>query len=138
MDKVVHFELPADNIERAKKFYKEAFDWQMQDVPEMNYVVLRTAEVDEKMVPKEVGVINGGMFKRGDMNDLIKSPSLSINVFDIDEVIKKIKNAGGLILRDKISVGNTGLVAYFKDTEGNILSVWQSIKKEATPGMEIA
>ena len=53
MNKVVHFELPADNVERAKKFYKESFDWQMQDFPDMNYTTIKTVEIDEKMMPKE-------------------------------------------------------------------------------------
>jgi len=126
MNKVVHFELPADNIDRAKRFYKEAFNWTMEDVPEMNYLILRTVEVDEKMMPKEAGAINGGMFKRGDMDNLVNSPTFSVDVEDIDTAIKKIKNAGGLILREKTAIKNTGFVAYFKDTEGNILSVWQN------------
>ena len=129
MDKVVHFELPADNVERAKKFYKETFDWQMQDMPEMNYIILRTVDIDEKMMPKESGAINGGMFKRGDTNNMINGPTLSVGVDDIDSAIKKIKNAGGLILKDKMPVGDMGFMAYFKDTEGNILSVWQTAKK---------
>ena len=129
MDKVVHFELPADNIERAKKFYKEAFDWQTENYPDMNYVILRTVEVDEKMMPKESGAINGGMFKRGDPNAAAVTPSVSVNVEDMEEAIKKIKNAGGLILKEKSPVGDMGFIAYFKDTEGNILSVWQTAKK---------
>lgn len=129
MDKVVHFELPADNIDRAKKFYKETFGWQMQDMPEMNYITIKTREVDEKMMPKEIGAINGGMFKRGDMDNMINGATFSINVEDIDTAVKKIKNAGGLILKEKMPVSDMGFVAYFKDTEGNILSVWQTAKE---------
>lgn len=130
MDKVVHFEIPADNIDRAKKFYKETFDWQIEDVPEMNYVILRTAEVDEKRMIKEPGAINGGMFKRGDMDNMVTAPTFAIDVENIEDAIKKIKNAGGLIIKEKMPVGNMGFIAYFKDTEGNILSVWQTAKKD--------
>ena len=130
MDKVVHFELPADNVERAKKFYKEAFNWQIEDVPEMSYIIVRTTEVDNERMPKTPGAINGGMFKRGDMNNAVTSPTFSIDVANIDDAIKMIKNAGGLILKDKTAVGDMGFMAYFKDTEGNILSVWQGTKKK--------
>ncbi len=47
MNKVVHFEIPVDDLERAKKFYHETFDWQMQDVPDMSYVIARTTETDK-------------------------------------------------------------------------------------------
>lgn len=122
----MHFEIPANNINRAKKFYKETFDWQMQDVPKMNYVIIKTVEVDGKMMPKKSGAINGGMFKRDTLGNIVNAPSVSVNVGNIDKAIKKIKNAGGLILKNKMSVGDAGFVAYFKDTEGNILSVWQN------------
>ena len=130
MDKVVHFELPADNTDRAKKFYQESFDWQITDYPEMKYTIIRTAETDENMMIKESGAINGGLFKKGEVENPVVAPSFSVDVKDIDEAIKKIKNAGGLILKDKTQVGEMGYVAYFKDTEGNILSVWQNILKK--------
>jgi len=130
MNKVVHFELPADNADRAKKFYKETFDWQIQDIPEMNYTILRTVQVDDKMMPKESGAINGGMFLRKDSDNSVNGPSFAVEVEDIDEAVKKIRNAGGLIIKEKMPVGDMGFIAYFKDTEGNILSVWQTTKKE--------
>jgi predicted enzyme related to lactoylglutathione lyase len=126
MNKVVHFELPADNVERAKKFYKEAFDWQIEDVPEMDYTILRTVEVDENRMPKESGVINGGMLKRDSEKNVVTNPTFAVDVEDIDEAVKKIKNAGGLLVKEKMPVGNMGFIAYFKDTEGNILSIWQT------------
>jgi hypothetical protein len=42
MDKVIHFEIPADDIERARKFYKSTFGWKMDEVPGMDYVLIRT------------------------------------------------------------------------------------------------
>ncbi len=119
MDKVIHFELPADNVERAKKFYKEVFLWDLKDIPEMNYILINTS-----------GPINGGMFKRDIENNSLIAPSFSVLVENIDEAIKRIKNAGGLLIKDKSPVGNMGLIAYFKDTEGNILSIWQAIKTQ--------
>lgn len=130
MDKVVHFELPVDNANRAKKFYKEAFAWEFKDYPDMDYIIVTTAPTDKNRMIKEPGAINGGMFQRGGMNEFVNFPTFSIEVENIDEAIKKIKNTGGLILKNKSAVGNMGLIAYFKDTEGNILSVWQSKNKQ--------
>jgi len=129
MDKVVHFELPIDNLDRAKKFYKETFGWDTKDYPELHYTTIKTVETDDKMMPKESGAINGGMFKRGDGANAVMNPSLVIAVQDIDEAIKKIKNAGGLIIQDKMEIPDVGMIAYFKDTEGNILSAMQPMKK---------
>lgn len=125
MDKVGHFEVPADDVDRAKKFYSECFDWQMQDIPEMNYTIIKTVEVDDKQIPKEPGAINGGLFKRqADM----PHPQIFINVNDISQSLKTIEEHGGEIIRGKTPVGNMGFVANFKDPEGNILGLWQENK----------
>lgn len=119
-NKVVHFEIPADDLTRAKKFYQDTFGWQLQDVPDMSYTVARTTETDEKWMPKEPGAINGGMLKR---NDVVSVPSFAIDVENLDEAIEGVKKAGGVIVKGKTSVGPMGFIAYFKDTEGNILSL---------------
>ena len=123
MDKVVHFEVPVDDLERAKKFYSETFGWQLQDMPEMNYVIARSVETDEKFMPKVAGAINGGMAKRGGN---LTVPSFAIDVANIEESIEKVKRGGGTILKAKTPVGTMGFVAYFKDSEGNVLSLWQT------------
>ena len=64
MDKVVHFEIPVDDLKRAQNFYKIIFGWTIEPMPKMNYTILITVEVDEKFMPKEKGAINGGMMKR--------------------------------------------------------------------------
>ena len=126
MDKIVHFEIPFDDAERAKKFYSDVFAWQITPYPEMNYNIVRTVEVDDKQMPKESGAINGGMMKRG---EVVKSPVLVINVANIDESIGKIKQSGGKILQDKMNVGDMGILAYFQDCEGNVLGLWQELKQ---------
>jgi hypothetical protein len=126
MDKVVHFEVPADDIERAKKFYSSVFGWQMQDMPEMEYVIAHTVEVDEKMMPKESGAINGGIMKR---SKAIKSPVIAMSVSSIDAYIQKIKNAGGKIVKPKVAIGSMGYYAYESDSEGNAIGLWENAKK---------
>ncbi len=124
MDKVVHFEIPAANLNRAKKFYQQTFDWKLTDYPEMQYVIAHTGAVDKKNMLKEKGVINGGMMKK---SATVKAPSLSIQVDNIDTAMAKVKKAGGKLIKGKMKVGEMGWMCYFKDTEGNVLSLWQNI-----------
>ena len=124
MDKVVHFEIPVDDLERAKNFYKSVFGWKMESIPEMEYILITTTPVDEKGMPKEIGAINGGMMKR---QRPVTSPLITISVEDLDDAMKTVKKMGGEIVRGKIQVGDMGYAAYFKDTEGNIIGLWQKI-----------
>jgi uncharacterized protein len=124
MNSVVHFELPADDLPRAKKFYKDVFDWTVEDVPEMDYVIVRTTEVDEQRMPKKAGAINGGMMKK---DGQISAPSITIAVQSIDDHLKKITEAGGTIVKGKTPVGNMGFIAYFKDPEGSVIGIWETV-----------
>ncbi len=125
MNKVVHFEIPMDDAARAKAFYQTAFGWEMTDYPELNYTIAATTPLDDKRMPKEPGAINGGMAKR---SETFTVPSFSILVDDVDAASEKVKAAGGTIVKEKMSVGDMGFMAYFKDTEGNLLSLWQPTK----------
>lgn len=130
MQKVVHFEIPADDIDRAKKFYGGIFGWQLQDWPMQDgsvYTGARTVEVDETtFIPKEPGAINGGIVKR---DEYIKTPQVTVNVPSIDDCIAKIKAAGGSIVREKQEIEGAGYYAYVHDSEGNLLGLWEDIKK---------
>ena len=69
MSKVVHFEIPADDLDRAKNFYGSVFGWELQTVPmnEGEYTSVITTDVDEQtQQPTEPGAINGGMFVRNE------------------------------------------------------------------------
>jgi len=125
MDKVVHFEIPADDVERAKKFYKSVFDWKMEAFPDMEYTMIQTTAVDEKHMLTEPGAINGGMMKR---QDPVKCPIITIDVNDIEETMKNVKKMGGELVRGKMQVADMGYAAYFKDTEGNVIGLWQNIR----------
>ena len=125
MDKVVHFEIPVEDMKRAEKFYNDVFGWKMNSVPSVGYTLISTVETGEKGMPKESGAINGGMLKR---QGPIISPVITINVKNIDAAIKKLEKLGGKVVMPKFPVGNMGLSAYFKDTEGNVLGLWQNLK----------
>ncbi len=126
MDQVVHFEIPADDMARAKKFYSSVFGWKTEDVPNMEYSMVHTVAIDEKTrMPKTPGAINGGMMKR---MPNIKGPVVTINVADIDKAIQKVVKSGGKSLGEKQKVMDMGYNAYVQDTEGNVIGIWQTLK----------
>lgn len=127
MNKVVHFEIPADDTARAQKFYSEVFDWDIQKVPSpgMEYYMVKTVETDENQMPKEAGAINGGLMKRMHSED---APIIVINVPNLDEHLKKVTEAGGKIVMEKQEVMNMGLYARVSDTEGNVIGIWQDLQ----------
>jgi len=123
MGKVVHFEIPADNLARAKKFYNTVFGWELQDFPEMEYTMVRTTDTDQNGMPRAPGAINGGMLQR---EDPVRAPVVTISVENMDEATATIEKNGGKIIRPKMPVGDMGFAAYFKDTEGNVAGLWQN------------
>lgn len=124
MDSVTHFEVIFDNKERAKKFYQNTFGWQFQEVGK-GYVMAITAESNAQGTPKEAGRINGGMMPK-DQNT--NYPLLVVTVTSIDATLKKVESSGGKTVLAKQSVGNFGYYARVKDTEGNVLGLWENIK----------
>jgi len=126
MDSVVHFEIPAGAFIRAQKFYNTVFGWKINSLPTMQYALLGTTDADENQVPTKPGAINGGILKR---QGPIKSPVITINIASIDDSSKRIAKHGGKIVRKKAKVGDLGYATYFKDTEGNVLGLWQDIKR---------
>ncbi|MET1066168.1 MAG: VOC family protein [Arthrobacter sp.] len=124
---IVHFEIPADDENRAREFYSSAFGWKISPMPEMSYSMLMTTPSDERGMPSVPGSINGGMFRReGDLT----SPIVTVDVDDIDAALKKINSAGGSTVRPRQEVGSMGWAAYFKDTEGNVIGLWQNAAAE--------
>jgi len=124
MDKVVHFEIPADDQARAKAFYGSVFGWQIQTMEEMDYTILTTTPVDEQtQMPTEPGAINGGMMKRSAETP---SPVLTVGVDSVDDSLKQVEAAGGSVVTPKTAIPGMGAFAYFKDTEGNVLGLWES------------
>lgn len=128
MDKVIHFEIPSDDRERVKKFYSSVFGWELNDMPfgDESYTIAITSPLDENYMHKEKGTINGGIFKR---SDKVSTPIITINVSSIDEYIPKIEAAGGKLMVPKGEVPDMGFYAYFKDSEGNLMGIWENLKK---------
>jgi len=124
MDKIVHFEIPADEIARAKEFYGSTFGWELDDMEGMDYTIVRTVAVDDQQLPKEPGAINGGMMKRSSDTP---SPVITINVDSIDDALKRVEAGGGSTVTPRQEIPGMGAFAYFKDTEGNTLGLWENL-----------
>jgi predicted enzyme related to lactoylglutathione lyase len=120
--RVVHFEIPYDDRDRANAFYTEAFGWAMTPIPEMDYVLASTGPSEEGP-PSEPGFINGGLLERGLP---VGGPVLVVDVDDIEVALKQIETLGGTTVTAKQPVGEMGFSAYFKDSEGNVVGLWQS------------
>jgi len=77
------------------------------------------------MRPKEPGGINGGMYKRSDNGS--KTPVVVMEVDSCEQRIKDVQAAGGAVVAPIREVGEMGLYAQVKDTEGNIVGLWQPL-----------
>lgn len=120
--RVVHFEIPFDDGDRARAFYRDIFDWELMEMPEMSYTLVTTGPSGEQG-PSETGFVNGGMLRREGPNE---GPIVVIDVDDIDATLAKIEAQGGQTLLGKQQVGDMGWAAYFKDVEGNSMGLWQT------------
>jgi predicted enzyme related to lactoylglutathione lyase len=126
--RVVHFEVPTKNLKRAQSFYKDVFGWQMNDVDmqEGAYTLVTTAPTDKNGMLTEPGAINGGMMKQ---RRPFSGPVITIQVDDIDESLKAVKQKGGKTVTKKTPMGEYGFFGYFKDSEGNLIGLFTPPQK---------
>jgi predicted enzyme related to lactoylglutathione lyase len=122
--RVVHFEIPFDDGERARAFYRDAFGWQVEEMPELEYTSVTSGPVSEQGMPTEPGFINGGMYRR--TPEASSSPVLVVDVDDIDAALQKIEGLGGKTVQPKMPVADMGFAAYFTDPEGNTIGLWET------------
>jgi predicted enzyme related to lactoylglutathione lyase len=116
MPRVVHFEISADNPERAVQFYQKAFGWKIEKWQAPQEYWLITTGPD-----KEPG-INGAIMKRPDPKASIIN---TIGVPSIDESIAKVNKNGGKVVTEKMQIPDIGIFAYCLDTEGNTFGILQ-------------
>ena len=112
---IIWFEIPADNVERAKKFYRALFGWKITQFPGgMEYWHVDTGGADASP--------DGGMMAR-------KHPQQSItnyiNVKSVDKSAAKVKKLGGKICLAKTAVPQMGYFVVCQDTEHNMFALWE-------------
>lgn len=127
MANIAYFDIPANNVDRAKHFYHALLGWKIEpaktspdqsQIAAMQYHDISTGEAEE-------GTMNMGGLYRRQMNETIKN---FVKVEDIDKVLEKVEQLGGRILMQKEMIPGVGLVSMIQDTEGNVIGIWNPLK----------
>ena len=122
---IVHFDIPADDVEKLRRFYGGLFGWKIEKMPgPMEYYNIETVPVDEHGNLVRPGV-NGGMMKRETPD---QRPVNYIAVESVDEYSGKIKSLGGRIIAPKQEVPGMGWWALALDPEGNSFGIFEEIE----------
>ena len=112
MATVEHFEIPADDVPRAKAFYGSIFGWSMTDW-----------DADNTMIDKPpAGGIGGDIHKR----NVVPHPTVVISVGNIEETLVLVEAQGGKRVGEIERLTDTDRYAYFSDTEGNIIGLFDT------------
>jgi uncharacterized protein len=125
MNRVIHFEIHADNPSRAVEFYNKLLGWEFTkwDGP-MEYWVIKTG-------PDGQPGINGGLIQRQGKIDgtAVIAYVCTVDVPSVDAAAKKIETLGGTVVVPKMPIPGIGWLAYGKDTEGNIFGIMEQDSK---------
>lgn len=131
MNRVIHFEIHAANLDQMQKFYSDVFGWQITDLGQQmgGYRMVNTGEDTPGATWPG---INGGLTPRHGTSPQDGQPLnafvCTIGVDNIDAYIVKAMNAGGTIALDKMQVPSVGWLAYMKDPEGNIFGMLEPVR----------
>ncbi len=131
-NRVAHFEIQADDLQRAMDFYKKIFGWEFVEWKgsDTEYWMIMTAPKDST----ETG-INGGLLKRPGECDPVKPRQAvtgyvcTIVVDDIDATIKKLEETGSICALPKMDLAGMAWQAYYIDTEKNVFGIHQPLVK---------
>lgn len=126
MHPVVHFELPADDRDRAIEFYERVFDWEIEAIPidGDEYHMATTSALKPADEANSPTGIDGAIIER---SEALRAPILSIEVVSIDEHAERIEAAGGSVVVPRTAVPDMGWYAYFEDPEGNVVGLWENV-----------
>jgi predicted enzyme related to lactoylglutathione lyase len=120
--RVVHFEIPYDSQERVRHFYTDVFGWTVSPLGDLRYLMAATGPSDDGP-PSEPGFINGGLIERGLP---VRNPVIVMHVDDIDATVEHVVRLGGSVVSAKQAVDDRGWGAYVRDSEGNLVGLWES------------
>ena len=132
---IVHFEIPADQPERAVEFYRELFGWDIKKFEGsvaggMEYWMVQTVPTDAEGRPARPGV-NGGLMRRMYPDQ----PLINyINVENVEESVRRAERLGAKVLMGKTPVPGMGWFAQLTDTEGNLFAMWENDMSAAMSG----
>lgn len=125
MNPVVHFEIPYDDAARVVRFYSTVFGWETHDLgADMGSYIIATTATGDVKPGAPTGAIDGGFFPRMEHGPA-RHPAVVIAVRSMSATLKSIRESGGEVLGDPVSIQGVGVYASFADSEGNRLSVLQ-------------
>ena len=122
MPRPIHFEIQAENTQRAIKFYHDLFGWEFSQWGKEPYWLVKTGEKDTP------GIDGGLMPRQGPAPaeaQAVNSFVCIVDVADVDAMAKRIPEAGGKVVVPKMPIPTVGWLAYAKDTEGNLFGFMQ-------------
>ncbi len=121
MSKIVHFEIPVDDPQRAVAFYHDVLDWDITAFGQEQYWLVRGGEDEEPGA-------NGALVGR---EELHRSPVLVAGVADLDDALARAQKRGGVVIQGKLPIPGVGWSAYISDSEGNTIGFFQSDEQAA-------
>jgi len=122
---IVHFEIPAKNVNKLKSFYEKLFEWKIVKMPNdfIEYWAIETVPTDNSGMLTRLGV-NGGMYKKQSDANI---PLNYVAVENIDKALIEVVKLGGSVIMGKQEVPGVGYTASIRDPEGNPIAMIQPI-----------
>ena len=123
-NKLSHFAIHIDDIDRAKNFYDKVFDWGFNSYGTTDFLQIKEDKSEDAEV---MGALQSRNYSS--VPDKIIGFECTISVEDVDDIIERVKKGGGQILLPKTAVPTVGWLAKVLDTEGNLLCAMQYDKE---------
>jgi predicted enzyme related to lactoylglutathione lyase len=112
MNGICHVEIPCTDYEKAKKFYGDAFGWEVEIIPEMDYAMFKGKDGPGGGFSKQLKVSDSGVL-------------FYLEVEDIEAALKKVGDAGGQTVKEKTQISpDVGYFGIFTDSDGNVIGLW--------------
>lgn len=120
-NKLTHFAIHIDDIDRAKNFYEQVFDWGFATYGPPDFLQIKADQTEQG---ERIGALQSR--KYSPLQEKIIGLECTISVDDVDEIIQKVENNGGRILMTKTAIPTVGWITKFLDTEGNLVCAMQT------------
>ncbi len=120
MPNIAYFQIPADDIGRARKFYHSLLGWKIEPDTTLEDKSLEWQNIETG--EQKVGQLSmGGLYKRMGPGPIMNF----VEVMDIEKVLARVEKLGGKVMMPLDTIKGVGLVAVIQDTEGNIIGLWK-------------
>ena len=124
VSRVLHFDIPIDDSDRAGAFYHDVFDWAVTKWGPVDYWTMTAGEEPGRGA-------EGALTPRAEATEGV---IIYVGVDDIDSAIVRVKKAGGMVVSGKMPIPTVGWSARIRDTEGNLIGLFQSDGSVPVPG----